>query len=125
MNFSEIKGIVSALQQIREKAQKDGLKKKEETISRLVSFFLNLIESNRDGNVEFCLNLCQLRSNFGLIIITCLICNKFRINDVHIQQDIYRVKLACSKVSPTGHSDSLIISLYYIFSITLELLVFY
>lgn len=32
---SDIKGIVSALQQIREKAQKDGQKKNEETISRL------------------------------------------------------------------------------------------
>ncbi|XP_056689054.1 uncharacterized protein [Spinacia oleracea] len=31
---SEIKGIVSALQQIREKAEKDGQKKKDETISR-------------------------------------------------------------------------------------------
>lgn len=31
---SDIKGIVSALQQIREKAQKDGQKKNEETISR-------------------------------------------------------------------------------------------
>ena len=40
MNFSEIKGIVSALQQIREKAQKDGQKKKEETISRSISFLI-------------------------------------------------------------------------------------
>jgi hypothetical protein len=31
---SDIKGIMSALQQIREKAHKDGLKKNEETISR-------------------------------------------------------------------------------------------
>lgn len=29
---SDIKGIISALQQIREKAQKDGQKKNEETI---------------------------------------------------------------------------------------------
>lgn len=31
---SDIKGIMSALQQIRDKAQKDGQKKNEETISR-------------------------------------------------------------------------------------------
>lgn len=31
---SDIKGIMTALKQIKEKAQQDGLKKKEETISR-------------------------------------------------------------------------------------------
>ena len=44
-NFSDIKGIMSALQQIRAKAQKDGQKKNEETISRS--------DSNR-----FCLFIC-------------------------------------------------------------------
>jgi len=34
LNCSDIKGIMSALQQIREKSQKDGQKKNEQTISR-------------------------------------------------------------------------------------------
>lgn len=38
LEFSEIKGLVSALQQIKEKAEKDGQKKKEETISRFDVF---------------------------------------------------------------------------------------
>lgn len=33
-NCSDIKGIMSALQQIKEKTKKDGQKKNEETISR-------------------------------------------------------------------------------------------
>lgn len=36
-NCSDIKGIMTALQQIKEKAQKDGQKKNEETISRSLS----------------------------------------------------------------------------------------
>ncbi|KAJ8431223.1 hypothetical protein Cgig2_032994 [Carnegiea gigantea] len=41
---SEIKGIVSALQQIREKAQKDGQKKKEETISSVATEIWSMFE---------------------------------------------------------------------------------
>lgn len=39
---SDIKGIISALQQIRDKAQKDGQKKNEETIMR--SIFSNILK---------------------------------------------------------------------------------
>lgn len=35
-DFSDIKGIISALHQIREKALKDGQKKAEETIKRSI-----------------------------------------------------------------------------------------
>ncbi|KAL2931981.1 Meiosis-specific protein ASY3 [Bienertia sinuspersici] len=41
---SEIKGIMSALQQIREKAEKDGQKKKEETISSVAAEIKSIFE---------------------------------------------------------------------------------
>ncbi|KNA18088.1 hypothetical protein SOVF_074080 [Spinacia oleracea] len=41
---SEIKGIVSALQQIREKAEKDGQKKKDETISSVTAEIKSMFE---------------------------------------------------------------------------------
>jgi hypothetical protein len=45
VNSSDIKGILSALHSIREKAQKDGQKKSEETIGRYLSEFIYSISS--------------------------------------------------------------------------------
>ncbi|XP_028552448.1 uncharacterized protein LOC110112375 isoform X1 [Dendrobium catenatum] len=66
---SDIKGIISALQQIRDKAQKDGQKKNEETIMSVASEIKSMID---DAKSKFEKESCPTDIKFLLKLWMCL-----------------------------------------------------